>query len=61
MTNDPNNNDRAAAKAMVDALEIDASPEGIVIAFQEECARRCPAHAPAFLDRLSIASNAMFD
>ena len=53
--------EKEAAKTMLDAIENGASPESIVRAFQEECARRCPAHAPSFLDRMKAAIDSMFD
>lgn len=53
--------EKEVAKALVDAIENGASPESIIRAFQEECARRCPAHAPSFLQRLKESADSMFD
>lgn len=53
-------NAQIAAKIMVDALEKDASPEDLILAFNEECQRRCPAHGPTFLERMKSAIDSLF-
>ena len=50
-----------AAKATVDAIEKGASMNDIVADLQKEMERRCPAHAPSFLEGIADAIDYLFD